>query len=566
MAALLCCALVLWSAAPAQAQQRELRAERMDVELTVLTSGALLVRERITYAFTGTWNGVYRTIPIRYEGPGEFDYGLDVDLRNVSVEGVDEELRVETSRQAGNLKWQVWVPGASTARRTVVFEYRVAHALRFLDAHAERYWNVIGDGAEVEFGPVEARVLLPAGVSGVRTRAFVGGYGAREESVLIDRTPGYIEFDSDEDLGWRRGMSIVVGWDPGVVERPTAADRAAGFVSSNIWLLLPLLAWFLMHRHWRARGKDPEERPITPQYEPPGGMGPAEAGTLVDHHPHIHDLTATIVDLAIRGYIRIEEQEPDGLISKFVGGTDYAFRRLPDPEGDRLRAYERRILDALFDEHPGLVTTDDLKYEFHSRLSGIRTAIFEDLVDDGYYGRRPDKVRNFWVVAGAVISCLGFLAMTVLASRGVMGPVTAMVAGVGTGIPVLIYGFFMPARTRLGARVTERIRGLEEFLSRVEQDRFRRMITTPEQFETLLPFAMALQVDEKWADAFDDLFAEPPDWYVGRYPGGGFRAGHLMSSLDSWSSETGSALTAAPRSSSGSSGGSSVVCSYESER
>ncbi|MDT8368116.1 MAG: DUF2207 domain-containing protein [Longimicrobiales bacterium] len=551
---LLWCTAVLAGSQPAAAQGRSLRAERIDVDLTVTTTGSLLVRERIRYRFSGPWNGVFRAIPTRYEGPGGFDYRLDLDLRGVSIEGRSEAPRVETRRSKGEVRWQVWVPDAENTVRTVVFEYRVRNALRFFEGHDELYWNLIGDDSEIEFGEAAARVVLPAGVTGLRSAAWVGGYGERDASVRIDTTPEFIEFESEDDLGWRRGMTLVVGWNPGVVARPTAVDRLAGFLGANIWLLLPFLSWGWMHRVWRRRGRDPEARSVTPRYQPPADLSPAEGGTLLDHHPHVHDITATIVDLAIRGYLRIEESESEGVFDRLTGGRDYTFHRLPDPAADTLKDHERRTLDALFAGGATTATTDALKYEFFRELPGIHTAIFAELVERRLYPRRPDKVRSRWVGSGVLLGTVAMGLLLLLAQRGVLGSVTAAVAGIGTGIPVLVYAFWMPARTRAGARVVEQIQGLEEFMARVEQDRFRRMIKTPEQFEELLPWAMALRVEERWASAFDDLFTEPPEWFVGHYPGGRFRAVHLAASLNSWSSRTGSAMTAAPRSSSTSSG------------
>ena len=88
----------------------------------------------------------------------------------------------------------------------------------------------------------------------------------------------------------------------------------------------------------------------------------------------------------------------------------------------------------------------------------------------------------------------------------------------------------MGARTVSGVRKLREILGFEEFLERAEEDRLRRMIESPADFEAILPHAMALGVDERWAEAFDDIYREPPDWYVGYGPGP-FRASVLTHQL-----------------------------------
>ena len=117
----------------------------------------------------------------------------------------------------------------------------------------------------------------------------------------------------------------------------------------------------------------------------------------------------------------------------------------------------------------------------------------------------------------------------------------------------------MPARTVEGARALERVLGFEEFLRRVEGERFERVVKTPEMFERFLPFAMAFGVERKWAKAFQDIYREPPRWYVaGTARGRSTERVHQRGCSD-LSSRAASAMSSSPRSSGGSgfSGGSS---------
>ena len=135
-----------------------------------------------------------------------------------------------------------------------------------------------------------------------------------------------------------------------------------------------------------------------------------------------------------------------------------------------------------------------------------------------------------------------------------MAPAAAIVGGVLTGLIVIGFGVFMPARTIGGVRRLEQILGFEEFLKAVDSDRFRRMVTSPELFERFLPYAMALQVEKRWARAFENIYAEPPQpsWYVGTGDGTSFRPTHFTSRLGTMSSRAESAMSSSPRSSGGS--------------
>jgi uncharacterized membrane protein len=119
-------------------------------------------------------------------------------------------------------------------------------------------------------------------------------------------------------------------------------------------------------------------------------------------------------------------------------------------------------------------------------------------------------------------------------------PTSALVAGILFGLPILGFGVFMPARTVTGTRALEKILGFQEFLDRVESDRFKKMITSPEMFEAFLPFAMALGVGEKWAKAFEDLYT------------GTFRTGIFMNDLSALTAQAGSVMVSQPRSTGGS--------------
>lgn len=133
---------------------------------------------------------------------------------------------------------------------------------------------------------------------------------------------------------------------------------------------------------------------------------------------------------------------------------------------------------------------------------------------------------------------------------------TMMFAGVASALILGIFAFLMPARTQAGARTREAALGFKQFLERVESPRYRRMITSPEQFERYLPFAMAFKCEKKWAAAFDDLLTQPPDWYHGRH--GTFRPTVFAADLGGMASTASSAMSTAPGSSSGSGGGGSV--------
>ncbi|HSL70832.1 MAG TPA: DUF2207 domain-containing protein [Longimicrobiales bacterium] len=543
----LLCVLLLPAVLPAQ---RALHIERFDAEIVVLRNGGLVVTERITARFEGQWNGIYRSIPIRYETPQKLNYTLQLDVEG-ATDDAGVQLRHELETQRGYRKVKIWVPGAQNATRTVVLRYRVANGLRFFEEHDELYWNVTGNDWDVPIAQASARILLPAEATGLRATAYTGAYGARGTDATVQIVGNSVEIES-QPLAFREGLTAVVGWNPGVVSRPTAVARTASVLRGNLIFLLPLLALAIMWRIWNRHGRDPARRAIAPAYEPPQDLTPAEVGALIDHKPDLHDITATVVDLAVRGYLIIEERT-DKVLGLF-SSTGYTFKLIRSrADWGELRAHERRLLEAMF-EAGDEVEDDDLKNKFYKDLPGIRDSVLNQLIDVGHYKRRPDRVVSQYIVlAGFAAIAVGGLGIFLNNQWGIDSPTAPIIASVMTAFIVGVFAFVMPSRTALGTRTLEHVLGFEEFLRRVESDRFERVIKTPEMFEKFLPYAMALKVDRNWCRAFADIYREPPRWYAGSSHGH-FHLNSFSSSLSRMTAATGAVMTAAPRSNSGSSG------------
>ncbi|HEU5049323.1 MAG TPA: DUF2207 domain-containing protein, partial [Gemmatimonadales bacterium] len=366
------------AAVPAAAQ-RSFEIPRFDATIAVLPDGSIDVTETIEGRFIGKWNGIYRKVPVEYRTPQGFNWSIRISL----VSATDDQgrpLRTESSRQGHYIQYKMWIPGAEDAVRTVVLRYHAQNALRFFENHDELYWNVTGDEWDVALGIVSATIMLPAGATGLRATAFNGVQGAtlREADVTIgDRM---VSLRMPRPLEFREGVTAVVGWDKGVVAEPTRVDRAAGFLRSNWPLALPFAVLFAMLTLWWRRGRDPRLRPVAVRYEPPAEMTPAEAGTLTDEQVDMRDITATLVDLAVRGFIRIEETEEKALFG-LLTSEDFLFHRLrPESAWRELAVHERRVLEGIFKAGEESVKLSDLKDEFYSELEGIRDGVMERLM------------------------------------------------------------------------------------------------------------------------------------------------------------------------------------------
>jgi uncharacterized membrane protein YgcG len=546
---LIFCLLALCAAMPAAA--RDLVFQHFDEQIYVRADGTIDVSETIEAQFIGSWHGIYRTIPVEYSDPHGLNYTLFIE--DVSAtDDTGRKLKLEQNRQGRYLKFKIYVPAAEDTARTIILHYRVLDAIRFFADHDELYWNVTGDEWENPIELVTARVELPEGITGLHAIAYTGIFGSHAQDAQVEVGSNYVQIRSTRRLGYREGLTAVVGFDKGFVQPPSASDQFMRFLQSNLPLFIPVIAFFVMFWLWWTRGRDPARHAISVQYEPPDKLTPGECGTLVDNEAAMRDITATLVDLAVKGYMIIEQKDESHLLG-LTHSKEYIFHlKKPPGEWQSARSHEQEMLSALFDAGATPdVKLSDLQNHFYNNLPLIRDRIFNALMSDGYYLHRPDTVKQGYIGAGLLIGFLMMAGTRFLSAITGIAWGTWVIAGLATGAVIAIFGWFMPARTIAGARALEKVLGFEEFLGRVEKDQIERLQKTPELFEKFLPYAMALHVEKKWVQAFSGIAVQPPQWYQGSY-GSGFTPYFLVNDLNMMSVHAGSVMASAPRSSGGS--------------
>ncbi len=601
--AVMCCLLPFL--VPLSLAARETIIRHFDEQVVIRPDGTIQVTETIEAQFIGSdWHGIYRTIPVEYITPQGLNYTLFLEPLSVT-DDAGQPLKYERRRQGRNTQFKIYVSNPDNATRTVVLRYRVLNALTFFDDHDELYWNVTGNEWEAPIEQASARIELPAGVTGLHAISYSGPFGSRGQDADVESRSNLVEFRSTHTLEFHEGLTAVVGWDKGFVHELTASQKILFILRSNWPIFIPVGVFVLVFYWWWTSGRDPERDAITVQYEPPDNLTPAECGTLVDNKVSIRDITATLVDLAVKGYLTIERQDENAQLGLM---KDYIFH-LQKPPGDwnSLKPHERQMLRGIFvPENPALmllaalqdvtknlplasdvpalpkamtmaaqnptipkqyseafhaiseaekaplpeVALSDLQNRFSLHLPVIRNLIFDTLKKDGYYLHRPDAFRRGIVALGFLMGFLMIPVGLLLAATTGTAPMPWIVAAILTGIIISGFGWLMTARTISGARTLTKVLGFENFLGRVEADQIERLEKTPELFEKYLPYAMALHVEKKWVQAFARIAMQPPQWYQGSY-GSRFQPFLLVNDLSVMSSHAGSVMTSSPRSLSG---------------
>jgi uncharacterized membrane protein len=264
------------------------------------------------------------------------------------------------------------------------------------------------------------------------------------------------------------------------------------------------------------------------------------------------DITSTLVDLAVRGYVSIREAEDKGLI---FNSTDYELKLEKDrSEWAKLSAHEREMITKIFGDSDQRMLSG-LRQQFYTAIPTIKQSIKRELKMKGMYTVDPDSANGYiamgvLLIAAPVILLQWFGLVDFLKS----GVAWMIGAGVLTLVIIIFFARHMSAKSLRGMRTAVHILGFQEFMERVESDRLQRM--PPDTFEKFLPFAMALGVERRWAKAFEGIVQNPPNWYHSS-SGRMFNPVLFTNNVSSMSRVASAAFTEAPRSSSSGSGFSS---------
>lgn len=586
--------LALLLAGPAIAQDGGWVIERFDVAITVDGDGSMRVVEEIDVDFGQLQRrGIFRNIPVRYELSGyERAFELPDDLEPHEVVRVLELDRINVTSTAPD-DTKVTRPGISgdsdivirigeedtfvSGRQSYVISYRLDGAMnRFADVD-ELAWNVTGEGWPV---PIQSASAIVAGAPVVQAACFQGRFGSQEPCGEASHSDEQAAFRAT-DLAPGEGLTVSVGFEQGVIDVGAPIlepkwDLARAFVGHALAVPLTILTallgfggvGLLAYRQGRDREvrggetvdghideADVVRRPLFArrsapvEYRPPDDLKPGQLGVLFDERVNPVDVSATIVDLAVRGHLQIEEDTRKILL---FSRTDWTLRRKDNPD-DALLPYERTLLNGLF-EGGNEVDLSDLKGSFAPRYAKVEEALYADAVKRKWFASRPDKVRSLWLALGfvATVAFVGLFVAAVIFTTYALAVVPLVLAGL-----VLAFAHrWMPHRTPKGSALLRRTLGFREFIRTAEAGRME-FAEEENLFERYLPYAVVFGAVDKWAGAFAHLGAAATAgvavWYVGSDPSRGLTG--LSSSLTDFSSQISSSLPTTPASSSSGGGG-----------
>ncbi len=563
-------------------------------------------------------HGIFRDFPTRYKGPRGTQVHVGFTLLDVTLDGQPVPASVESI--AGGVRAKIGDPEQVVAEgeHRYVIHYRTTRQVGRFKDYDELYWNATGDGWIFPIDVAEARITLPKPVRFSRPSFYTGAYGAGgSDAEIITDKPGEIAFRTRRALGAREGLTVAAAFPKGVVGEASAAERGKYWLADygpplvGFGALLGLCVFFYIA--WARAGRNPRPGTIVPIWTPPDELSPPAMRYVTKMGSDNRAFAAALVDMGVRGHIRIVEED-GGWFSRDKKRIERLAATAPLP------SEEQMALGSLVQPGESIL----MEQKNHEKFASAKKRLDENL-KSAYEGSLFKRnygwaivgviafIAAFWLACAAVVAAdngaavrevvitLGAMGVAALLSMAIYGSSTvikvvlslgvfgAVALAIGTGFPVvaeaLNSGWWLPllipalalplviscfwwiaAPTRRGRAVLDRIAGFKQYLSITERERLDRMTApedTPEIFEKLLPYAIALGVENRWADRFQGVLAAAaaaPGGHAGFlwYSGSGSpwdNPTSFVSSVGSSLASTISSASSAPGSSSGSGGG-----------
>jgi uncharacterized membrane protein YgcG len=384
-------ALLFAGAAPAAAVERILS---FVSDVVVQRDGDLRVTETIDVQAEGVniRHGIFRDFPTVYTPPQGGRVEVGFHLEAAWRDGVPETASVENIANGVRIRMGKADSEVTPGRHSYEIRYTTRRQIGFFADYDELYWNATGSGWMFPIDMAEARITLPEAVAFRQTAFYTGAQGELGKSAaIVEERPGYIVFRTTRPLPAHNGLTVAAAWPKGVIEPPSAALQHQQWLEENPGLvimsvgLLAILAYYGFA--WLRVGRDPPTGAIIPLFGPPDGMSPAAVRYVDDMAFDDQCFTAAIVNLGVKGHLRIVEESGKSRLEQCDGGAPLT------PE-------EQALAYALFRDD----VTLKLEQANHALIGKAKTGLGEALAKR--YGDRLFSNNYLWSGFGLMLVLL----------------------------------------------------------------------------------------------------------------------------------------------------------------
>jgi hypothetical protein len=537
-------------------------------DILVLEDGSFDVTETIKVYAAGSQirRGIFRDFPTLYKGDNDEWYRAEFDVKNVLRNGQKETYRTERHYDGRRIYIGQEEVFLDEGEYTYTIRFRTDRLMRFFEDYDEVYWNVTGNYWSFPIEKSSATIVIPKGSSQFKGVNYCGPAGAERScdvKVTANAERNEFHFENFTTLYAEEGLTVALAIDKGIVKPPSAMQQNNWFwYRDHMGILFAfLLLIFLIAIYaflWYSVGRDPKRGTIIPLYEPPADMPPAAMQFLHDMGYKDSSLTAAVVSLAVKGYIKIEE------VKGALWAKHFVLRKIKERDS-ALTGIEEQVMAKLLDG----INEIEVKKENYTAFQGARVAL-TDFLKGGY--KQYFKLNQGYVVLGFLLTIAAIASLFLFSTNDpamnglrIFALIGATVGGLilmivlnallkkslhqqtiafgltwGTIVtilmlagllvyrsgsvsqsefiigPILILGhlavqfIFMQlikAPSVEGRKLMDKVEGFKMFLEIGEGSRMSMQNPpelTPELFEKYLPYAIALGVENKWAHAFEE--------------------------------------------------------------
>jgi len=488
----------------------------IDQQVSIDKDAVATITETIDYNFENARRGIERYYDtVTKTSTGKYNQ-VNFELLSVSQDGATAKVTLD--KVGGQYRLKIGDANITiTGAHRYQIKYKVWPVVREDTSGDFINYNITGNNWSVPIQKTTAIITLPEGVVATQTRCYTGPSGSTAQDCLIYTKSNIVGVLRLNPLNAKEGMTANILTPKGSFStylKPTDKAPAGSvvdytyvilFVAVSIFIILVGCIIRLIKLLKKRKARKAET--IVAQYSLPKGMSAAEAGILVDDKADMSDITATIIDLAERGYMKI----------KNIDNTDYEFSILKS-EGMEMQPFEKTILRIFSDSansktHKVLLSSINGDSSAVS-IKSVKQQLVASLEEKGYY----HKGRTSTLISSASIAVVIFFQVTLFFWASMI----ALIA-----LPfVCAYLAYRIAKTSdltiKGYDAWALVEGLKLYLTVAEKDRINfheAPKKTPAQFSKLLPAAVALGVEEEWAKQFKDLnISKSVNWYDSTSP------------------------------------------------
>ena len=539
--------------------------ELFDSAMTVDETNTVTITETIRYNFGSLQrHGIKRFVPYRTQkaDSDKFFY-YEFDFKEAKLDGgyVQDDLSREGEYEVVRL-------GDANRTITGVHDYSITYTMQpvLLKDNQGDYlnWNITGNYWDVPIKQSRARITFASSDAVLKTRCYTGPAGSTDSECSTSSDKNVAVVETSRLLNAKEGLTINTLVPKGAIASDAQYQEAIDRPLPNLWpmsgyifgVAAIAIGSFRKVRTSLEQKRLRDQEIIVAQYEAPDGLSPGEIGHLSDNSSSMAEITATIIDLAVRGFLKIEQTQEKGLLKK----ADFTLHRLKGK--GKLKSYEQKVLDMLL---PAGVLTNKISDITPTTaapiVSSVKSAFKASLNEKGYYNtarpkRSPIMKSLAWIAFLIVVISNVYALFDYANVTFVMLSFAAMFVGLGIGAAIA----YTIRLTKAGYDQWAKVEGLKLYLTVAEKDRLNfhdAPEKTPKHFNALLPYAIALGVETAWAKQFEGIdVTESTDWYSGS-SSRMFNSSLLAHSISSEFSSVVSSNVTPTQSSSGYSGGGS---------